>query len=548
MDEAISSAYVEGKSIIILGDFNIDLLDKHPHQESWLSVIDNYELSQLIANHTRVTPSKKSLLDHIYVSENILVKYSGVLPWALSDHFPVYVVISNSKLTDNRGAKHMEISYRKTKQLNEELFCNDIVAAMLVNFPNKFCEIENDVNSVANLRTKYFNEINNRHCPTITKRIKRQTQPKWITAEILDILCRRDFEKKVNKHNEYKKFRNKCKLLIKLSKITCYKETIDKCKNGPRELEKCFNELGVKNVNRERISKIKHNEVITENIADIVNLFNYNFVNIGDKYSTILSQTNHTFCPIKLEQFIEKRVPPNNSFEIPLISHQFVYNYIKDMKGNKSTSDDDISARFIKLAGPYITDSIVKICNCSIKTGRLPDTWKVARVTPTHKKDSRDDISNYRSISILPIASKILEKHVSIHLYEYMTSYNLLHQKQSGFRANHSCETALTLMVGTWLSALNRGSESSLLLADLCKAFDLVDNNILIKKLKLYKCSSVALNWFESYLRNRKQFVVINDTKSKPIKYKIRGTPRIDPGPATFYYFHQRYISRKILK
>ena len=208
--------------------------------------------------------------------------------------------------------------------------------------------------------------------------------------------------KKVNNHNEYKKFCNKCKLLIKQSKTTFYKETIDKCKNDPRELVKCFNELGVKNVNRERISKIKHNEVITENIADIVNLFNYNFVNIGDKYSTILSQTNHTFCPIKLEQFIEKRVPPNNSFEIPLISHQFVYNYIKDMKGNKSTGDDDISARFIKLAGPYITDSIVKICNCSIKTGRFSDTWKVARVTPIHKKDSRDDISNYRPISILP--------------------------------------------------------------------------------------------------------------------------------------------------
>ena len=134
------------------------------------------------------------------------------------------------------------------------------------------------------------------------------------------------------------------------------------------------------------------------------------------------------------------------------------------MKGNKPTGGDDISTRVIKLAGPYITDWIVRICNCSIKTGRFPDTWKVARVTPMHKKDSRDDISNYRPISILPIASKILEKHVSSHLYEYMTSYNLLHQKQSGFRANHSCETAFTLMVNTWLSVLNRGNEIGLLL------------------------------------------------------------------------------------
>ena len=92
-----------------------------------------------------------------------------------SDHFPVYIVISNPKLANNRGVKHMEISYRKTKQLNEELFCSDIVQAILVDFANKFCEIENDVNNSVNIWTKSFNEINSRHCPTITKRIKRQT-------------------------------------------------------------------------------------------------------------------------------------------------------------------------------------------------------------------------------------------------------------------------------------------------------------------------------------------------------------------------------------
>ena len=173
-----TTAVVKDKSIINLGDFNIDLLGKLPHQESWLSVTDNYEVSQLVTNHTRVIPTTKSLIDHIYVSKNFLVKYSGVLPWALSDHFPVYIVISNSKLANNKGVKHMEISYGKTKHLNEELFCSDIVQAMIVYFPNKFCEMENDVNSAVNIWTKSFNEINSRHCPTITKRIKRQTQLK----------------------------------------------------------------------------------------------------------------------------------------------------------------------------------------------------------------------------------------------------------------------------------------------------------------------------------------------------------------------------------
>ena len=80
-----------------------------------------------------------------------------------------------------------------------------------------------------------------------------------------------------------------------------------------------------------------------------------------------------------------------------------------------------------------------------------------------------------------------------------MTSYNLLHQKQSCFRANHSCETALTLMVDTWLSALNKGNQIGLLLIDLCKAFDLVDHDLLIKKLEIYKCDHASLQWFKSY-------------------------------------------------
>ena len=117
-------------------------------------------------------------------------------------------------------------------------------------------------------------------------------------------------------------------------------------------------------------------------------------------------------------------------------------------------------------------------------------TWKMARVTPIHKKDSKEDICNYRPISILPITSKILEKHVAIHFYVYMTSHNLLHQKHFGFRANHSCETALTLIVDTWLSALNR---IGLLLIDLCRAFDLLNQDLLIKKLEIYKCNHASL-------------------------------------------------------
>ena len=79
-----------------------------------------------------------------------------------------------------------------------------------------------------------------------------------------------------------------------------------------------------------------------------------------------------------------------------------------------------------------------------------------------------------------------------------MTSYNLLHQKQSGSRDNDSGETALTLMVDTWLSALNEEKKIGLLLIDLCKTFYLVDQDPLIKKLEIYQCNHASLQWFKS--------------------------------------------------
>ena len=77
-----------------------------------------------------------------------------MLLWALSDHFPVYVVLSNAKIANKRDVKHIEIWYRNTKKLHEESFCNDIAQALLIDFPNQLSELENGVNGAVNLWRK----------------------------------------------------------------------------------------------------------------------------------------------------------------------------------------------------------------------------------------------------------------------------------------------------------------------------------------------------------------------------------------------------------
>ena len=65
-------------------------------------------------------------------------------------------------------------------------------------------------------------------------------------------------------------------------------------------------------------------------------------------------------------------------------------------------------------------------------------------------------MSNYKPISVLPLLSKAIEKHVAENLKSYLSEHDLLYERQSGFRSNHSCETALTAIVNDWLSAVDK--------------------------------------------------------------------------------------------
>ena len=152
----------------------------------------------------------------------------------------------------------------------------------------------------------------------------------------------------------------------------------------------------------------------------------------------------------------------------------------------------------------------MKILNLSITTGIFPDSFKKAKITPCFKKGDKSDMSNYRPISVLPLLSKLLERHVADNLKSYLNEYDLLYERQSGFRANHSCETALTAIIDDWITAIDNNEIVGTVLLDLSKAFDLVSHNLLLEKLQQYQLSAVSLQWFQSYFNDRLQQVSIS--------------------------------------
>ena len=108
-----------------------------------------------------------------------------------------------------------------------------------------------------------------------------------------------------------------------------------------------------------------------------------------------------------------------------------------------------------------------------------------------------------------------LEQHVHNHLYNYLVTNGLLCDSKSGFRKNHSCNTCLTNICEIGYENINNDHIVGLVALDFRKAFDILNFDILCKKLKLYGCNDKTVTWFKSYLTNRNQCVNINNTSSE---------------------------------
>ena len=521
----------KNKKIYIAGDFNFDLLKYSNHTETatFFDKMTSNLLVPLILVPTKINTKNDTLIDNIFTNQFNSQTITGNLAVNFSDgHLPSFAIFP--KPNQNHLPKKHNIYVRgKLEGENKDNFLMDLAVidmstdVIVDNDPDK--SLDNLLSHTDRL-TDLYNPSNK-----LTNKEYKQTTKPWITLGIRNSIKRKDklFKKyigmknsaiKEDIHAEYKILKNRINSLIYHSKKNYYTKYFNQYSNNIKKIW-----IGIKNIiniktkdhNSPNCIEV-NNEPVTDN-KEICNNFNEYFTTVADK----ILRNNKT--PI-LKTF-DKYLPERNSksFVFEPCTPNEVYLLVEQLNPHKGTGPNGIYTEILKLINHLICDTLCKIFNMCITSGKHPDKLKLAHALPIYKKGSRLLVSNYRPISLLSNLNKILEKIMHKRIYAFLEKYQILYELQFGFRAGYSTTHTLIHMTEAIRSALDSGSVTCGIFVDFQKAFDTVNHEILLKKLEHYGFRGVINNWFRSYLTDRKQKVVINGFESES-KNLLHGVPQ----------------------
>ena len=187
------------------------------------------------------------------------------------------------------------------------------------------------------------------------------------------------------------------------------------------------------------------------------------------------------------------------------INEETIFEYVESLSNDKSIFDN-IPIKIYKSILTSIIKPVTYIINLSLSSGIMPTICKKALVTPVYKGEgSKLEPGNYRPISILPLLGKCIEYFVNKNLTEHIDSNKILNDRQFGFRKDNSTTYLMLELFDKIYDSKEKGKIPGIIFLDIKKAFDTVNHDILIRKLKHYKITGTALKWFESYLNDRYQ-------------------------------------------
>jgi hypothetical protein len=432
---------------------------------------------------------------------------SIVLTQSISDHFPLlYFLSERSKKPKPKFIETKDFSKKKIENFN----------SVLNNINWKPIEDSEDVQTAFNNFSDTFFSLYNIHFPVLKIKFNKnfhKIEP-WMTPGLLTSRSTKfslssAFSKNPSNQNKvkYNSYRNLYNRLLKSAKKLYFDNQFKKFSNN---LKKTWDLLKFA-INSEGKSSLLLSELFVDGIRHsepqiIAEKLNEFFVNAPGKIVSEIPECDNPFDEKVTNQVFSLSNSPVTRTEI--------LDAVKQLQSKKSEDLYGISMCNLKLFIPALINPLYHIIFKSFETGEFPSQLKIAKIIPLYKSGDKTLPDNYRPISLLPNFSKIIEKVMSNRLTHYLESNNLLCQEQFGFRKAHSTLHPLVHFLNNISQARNQNKYTIAIFCDLRKAFDTVDHQILLKKLFNLGIKGIELQWFKSYLSNRKQFVHLNGKNS----------------------------------
>jgi len=489
-----NSNYSDGK-YIIFGDFNLNLRDKI--SKSFLNLLISFGFNTINKDPTHCTSTNKSTIDWLCGNSKVKDKISLIKTkfYGFTDHA---LVSFNYKCPVIPKEK---IVYRSIPVVSDSSVYNfrKIVDNIDISGP----QVTFDVDYYVNIVNRIFNQC------FVFKNVPVSAQKgSYLSSRFLHLSKIRDNflaefnrTKSLSARRKFLHLRKLCRATAIIDKREYYRKIITTAGTNTKKVWQIINSFrNHKNVNP--VVSID-NLPLNSNICDTISNFFSN--TIESIVSTFVSAPNYCFNNVCFTF---------SCFCFQEVTVDITLYYLKSIKSS-SNSSGSLPTSIIKLNLHTFAVHFTQLFNYHIRNDTFPDIWKIGKVVPLPKKSNNTEISNLRPITILPSISKSFERILYKQITSYIDQHSLLDDRQFGFRKHRSCETAINAVLSGVGSAIIRNDFICVVFVDISKAFDCVNHDLLLNKLRYnHNFSEHAITLLKNYLHDRVQYIAFDGDES----------------------------------
>ena len=496
--EFLSIIHPNYENCIISGDFNLHMdVETNQQARDFTDMLVAMDFTQHIKGPTH---NRGHTLD-LVITKGLSTNITSILEHPNSDHSCIFFTIQVKKAEKNTG------NFIKSR-------C--ITPSVVEEFKTMMCAGEESTNTMMSgndMATAFSSKVKSaldRLAPLTQKKVRQKRKAPWITPEIKELKrsCRRAErawrKTKLHVHSDIlKEHLATYNGAVKEARTDHFSNLITTNSGNPKVLFSTIDTL----LNPK--PRIDDALFLPSRCLEFASFFR-------DKIADIRAGISQTVGSDEDREMVTPINQMNNFALVDMVSLTEIVSKL----GRSTCALDPIPTTFFKTVFDSISGDVLAIINRSLSSGNFPTSLKTALVKPLLKKSGLDPmvLGNFRPISNLPFLSKILEKVVFKQLNTFLNANGIFDKFQSGFRANHGTETALVKVVNDLRINMDSRKLSILVLLDLSAAFDTVDHNILVERLKGWAgLSGFVLNWLKTYLTDREYLVALGEHRSEAI-------------------------------